>query len=90
MTATRTPTRMIAALAAPATLVLGGVACSDNDGDDDDIDNPVDGVDDQIDDGADIDTRPEGCAVSTSVAEVSLELVGAVGVSLRRQVVGEG
>ena len=44
----------------------------------------------QIDDGADIDTRPEGCAVSTSVAEVSLELVSAVGVSLRRQVVGEG
>jgi hypothetical protein len=44
----------------------------------------------QIDDGADIDTRLEGCAVSTSVAEVSLELVGAVGVPLRRQVVGEG
>lgn len=33
-------------------LSLGATACSDDDGNDDDIDNPVDGIDDQIDDGA--------------------------------------
>lgn len=32
---------------------LGLVACSDDDGNDNDLDNPIDGVDDQIDDGLD-------------------------------------
>lgn len=37
---------------AVAALSLGAAACSDDDGNEDDIDNPLDGVDDQIDDGA--------------------------------------
>ncbi|NNE11406.1 MAG: hypothetical protein HKN41_04090 [Ilumatobacter sp.] len=43
---------MIAGLAVVG-LSLGATACSDDDGNVDDVDNPVDGVDDQIDDGAD-------------------------------------
>jgi hypothetical protein len=39
----------VAALAV-TTLGLAGAACSDDDGEEDDIDNPVDGVDDQVDD----------------------------------------
>ncbi len=42
-------------LAAAGLLVAVGLtftACSDDDGDSTDIDNPVDGVDDQVDDGA--------------------------------------
>lgn len=39
------------AILAATALSLTGAACSDDDGNDDDIDNPVDGVDDQIDDG---------------------------------------
>ncbi|MEZ5379565.1 MAG: hypothetical protein R2733_23895 [Acidimicrobiales bacterium] len=35
-----------------AGLTLGAAACSDDDGDSTDIDNPVDGFDDQIDSGA--------------------------------------
>ncbi len=35
-----------------AGLTLGAVACSDDDGDGTDIDNPVDGVDDAVDKGA--------------------------------------
>ena len=49
---TRTPnrsTRWLAPLAV-AALSRGAVACSDDDGDPDDIDNPVDGVDDNLDD----------------------------------------
>lgn len=42
---------MLAGLAVVG-LSFGAAACSDDDGNDDDIDNPVDGVDDQIDDGA--------------------------------------
>lgn len=42
---------MVAGLAVVG-LSLGAAACSDDDGNEDDIDNPVDGVDDQIDDGA--------------------------------------
>jgi hypothetical protein len=41
----------VAAIAV-TSLGLTGAACSDDDGEEDDIDNPVDGVDDQIDDGA--------------------------------------
>jgi hypothetical protein len=52
MTTENLPRRIVAATAV-AVLSLGVVACSDDDGNDDDIDNPVDGVDDQIDDGAD-------------------------------------
>lgn len=54
MTTTRSTSLARAALAASAVAVLsfGAVACSDDDGNDDDIDNPLDGVDDQIDDGA--------------------------------------
>lgn len=54
----RTPrsTRLFAPLAV-AALSLGAVACSDDDGDPDDLDNPVDGVDDNLDDtDVDIDT----------------------------------
>jgi hypothetical protein len=39
----------VAALAV-TSLGLAGAACSDDDGEEDDIDNPVDGVDDQVDD----------------------------------------
>jgi hypothetical protein len=42
-------TRLVAPLAV-AALTLGVAACSDDDGDEDDIDNPVDGVDDQVED----------------------------------------
>jgi len=49
MTRTRTLRRVAAPLAV-ASLSLAMVACSDDDGDPDDIDNPVDGVDDMIDD----------------------------------------
>ncbi len=41
--------RLLAPLAV-AALTLGAAACSDDDGDPDDIDNPVDGVDDNLDD----------------------------------------
>lgn len=43
-------TRRIAAASAVAVLSLGAAGCSDDDGNDDDLDNPVDGVDDQLDD----------------------------------------
>jgi hypothetical protein len=49
----QTLTRKIVAASAVAVFSLGAAACSDDDGNDDDFDNPVDGVDDQIDDGAD-------------------------------------
>ena len=49
---TNTMTRKIIAATAVTALSLGAVACSDDDGNEDDIDNPLDGVDDQIDDGA--------------------------------------
>jgi hypothetical protein len=42
-------TRLLAPLAV-AALSLGAAACSDDDGDPDDLDNPVDGVDDNLDD----------------------------------------
>jgi hypothetical protein len=38
----------VAAIAV-TSLGLTGAACSDDDGEEDDIDNPVDGVDDQVD-----------------------------------------
>lgn len=44
-------------------LTLGVAACSDDDGDPDDIDNPVDGVDDNLDDmndGTDLDIDIDG------------------------------
>ncbi len=44
--------RGIASGVAILGLTLGAAACSDDDGDSTDIDNPVDGVDDQIDSGA--------------------------------------
>lgn len=44
--------RILAASTAVVVLSLGAVACSDDDGDSTDLDNPVDGIDDQIDDGA--------------------------------------
>lgn len=52
MTKTRTPNiaRRIIAVSAIGILSLGAAACSDDDGNDDDLDNPVDGVDDQLDD----------------------------------------
>ncbi len=48
--------RALVAASAVAALSFGAVACSDDDGDPSDLDNPVDGVDDQVDsivDGAD-------------------------------------
>jgi hypothetical protein len=48
MTTTRTPFRIPLAVLAAGALSLGFAACSDDDGDPDDIDNPVDGVDDVI------------------------------------------
>lgn len=54
------PTRLLAPLAV-AALSLGAAACSDDDGDPDDLDNPVDGVDDNVDDlDIDIDTDDDG------------------------------
>jgi hypothetical protein len=50
MTNTNTLTRRVIAASAVALLSFGAVACSDDDGNDDDLDNPVDGVDDQLDD----------------------------------------
>ena len=47
---TATLTRRIVAASAVAVLSLGAAACSDDDGNEDDLDNPVDGVDDQLDD----------------------------------------
>lgn len=52
MNAQRTIIRPVVAGLAVIGLSVGTVACSDDDGNEDDIDNPVDGVDDQIDDGA--------------------------------------
>lgn len=45
--------RVAVSVLAATALALGGAACSDDDGDIDDIDNPVDGVDDQVDEGLD-------------------------------------
>jgi hypothetical protein len=48
--------RALVAASAVAALSFGAVACSDDDDDPSDLDNPVDGVDDQVDsivDGAD-------------------------------------
>lgn len=42
------PSKVVAATAV-AVFSLGAAACSDDDGDPDDLDNPVDGVDDQVD-----------------------------------------
>lgn len=57
---TRKPTRSARLLAplAVAALSLGAAACSDDDGEPDDLDNPVDGVDDNIDDMLDNTTVP--------------------------------
>ena len=44
------PVRLLFGAALAAALSLSILACSDDDGNDDDIDNPVDGVDDQLDD----------------------------------------
>ena len=49
-TRTTSLTRRIIAASAIGVLSLGAAACSDDDGNDDDLDNPVDGVDDQLDD----------------------------------------
>jgi hypothetical protein len=46
---TSTIPRALVAAGAVAALSFGVMACSDDDGDPDDIDNPVDGVDDQVD-----------------------------------------
>lgn len=51
------PARWLAPLAV-AALSLGAAACSDDDGDPDDIDNPVDGVDDNINDVTDTTMVP--------------------------------
>ena len=42
--------RRLVAASAVAIFALGAAACSDDDGNEDDLDNPVDGVDDQVDD----------------------------------------
>ncbi len=52
MNAHRTIIRPVIAGIAVIGFSAGAVACSDDDGDESDIDNPVDGVDDVIDDGA--------------------------------------
>lgn len=55
--------RRIASLTMVGALTLGVAACSDDDGDPDDIDNPVDGVDDNLDDmndGTDLDIDIDG------------------------------
>jgi hypothetical protein len=62
--------RRILAASAVAVLSIGAVACSDDDGNEDDIDNPVDGVDDQIDDVGgeiedEIDSETDGEPVTT-------------------------
>ena len=41
--------RTLLAAGTVAALSFGAMACSDDDGDPDDVDNPVDGVDDQVD-----------------------------------------
>lgn len=45
-----TLTRKFLAASAVGILSLGAVACSDDDGNEDDVDNPLDGVDDKVDD----------------------------------------
>jgi hypothetical protein len=65
-----TISRRILAVSAVAVLSLGAAACSDDDGNEDDIDNPVDGVDDQIDDVGgeiedEVDSETEGEPVAT-------------------------
>ncbi len=50
MNRTRTPFRIPLAMLAAGALTVGAAACSDDDGDPGDIDNPVDGVDDVIED----------------------------------------
>jgi hypothetical protein len=42
--------RSVIAVLAASSFAVGAVACDDDDGNEDDLDNPVDGVDDQIDD----------------------------------------
>lgn len=51
------PARWLAPLAV-AALTLGAAACSDDDGEPDDLDNPVDGVDDNINDVVDTTIVP--------------------------------
>lgn len=46
----RHSTRIALAALAAGALTLGTAACSDDDGDPTDLDNPVDGVDDVVDD----------------------------------------
>lgn len=57
---TRKPNRSARWLAplAVAALSLGAAACSDDDGDPDDLDNPVDGVDDNVNDMMDTTVVP--------------------------------
>lgn len=50
MNTTRTRSRISLAALAAGALTLGAVACSDDDGDPNDLDNPVDGVDDVVED----------------------------------------
>ncbi len=57
---TNTIPRTLIAATAVAALSFGAAACSDDDGDPDDIDNPVDGVDDQIDSIVEDDTTDTG------------------------------
>ncbi len=69
-------TRKIATAAALVALTLGAAACSDDDGNADDIDNPVDGVDDQIDDGAEnleneIDSETDDGTTDDSMTETT-------------------
>ncbi|HWL44186.1 MAG TPA: hypothetical protein VNQ73_14690 [Ilumatobacter sp.] len=61
MNTTRHPSRRVAAAVAAGTLLFTGglAACSDDDGDPNDIDNPVDGVDDMIDDNFDDDLNDD-------------------------------
>ena len=50
MYANHTLRRSVLSLVAVTSFAVGASACSDEDGEEDDIDNPVDGVDDQVDD----------------------------------------
>jgi hypothetical protein len=49
MYANHTLRRSIVSLVAVTSFAVGASACSDDDGEEDDIDNPLDGVDDQVD-----------------------------------------
>ena len=67
MYANNTLRRSAIGLVAIASFAVGATACSDDDGNEDDIDNPVDGVDDQIDD--ELDTLDDNIDTEVSTPD---------------------